>query len=118
MANLSPEDLEILVKLTLDDQAKLTADQNAENKAKMEALMADPSIMEGEMAEAFATFDAADTNSNGLLNETEWLDFVTKSTANGKAKGWHTADVDVEEVKVAYGAYLRACGSADGIPKD
>ena len=51
------------------------------------AMMGDPAKIEEGKAEATATFQAADTDGDGLLNKAEWIDYCYKGEANAKAKG-------------------------------
>lgn len=78
--------------------------------------MADEAAMAADMEKAQATFTAADTNSNGKLNETEWFDFCKKSEANQRADGYHVVDGTDEELKKAYDIMLKVGGDSEGVP--
>ena len=86
--------------------------------AKVTAMMTDQAAMAADMVKAQATFDAADTNSNGKLNETEWFDFCKKNDANQKAAGYHVIDSTDEELKKAYDILVKVGGDSEGVPLD
>ena len=64
--------------LSDDDQAKVTADRAASRE--------DP-VKSERMAEMAATFNAADTNQDGKLNQEEFTDFMGKMKQNSEARG-------------------------------
>ena len=82
-----------------EKQATLTQEQRDENKAKFQALLADPAKMEEAKADGHATFVAADADGNGSLNKAEFFDHARKGEANAKAKGWHIVETTDEELE-------------------
>ena len=76
--------------LSADDQAKVVADK--------QGAMADETIKAERMAEMVATFQAADTNQDGLLDKTEFSDFMGKIGQNAGARGIpHMVEAAVDE---------------------
>ena len=102
MCEISDSDLKILVDLQLAEMDRIGADGNAKNKEMMAALMADEAAMGKEMEESTATFAAADTDGDGLLNLAEFRDWCAKSDANAKAKGWNTSPGSDEDIEKAW----------------
>ena len=64
--------------LSDDDNAKITADRAASRE--------DP-VKSERMAEMAATFNAADTNQDGVLSMEEFHDFMGKMKQNANARG-------------------------------
>ena len=104
---IAPEDLNAIVEIQVKQASALGAAKNAENKAKMAEFYSDPAKIAAEEVEAKETFDAADTNKDGLLDLAEWTDFIKKSEANGVAKGWHSEPTSDEDMKILYEAHCR-----------
>ena len=67
-----------MAALSEEDRAKVTADR--------EAASAEETKNE-RMAEMAATFGAADTNQDGVLNQEEFTDFMGKVKQNVNARG-------------------------------
>ena len=64
--------------LSQEDQDKVAADRAASRE--------DP-VKSERMAEMAATFSAADTNQDGVLNQEEFTDFMGKMKQNSEARG-------------------------------
>ena len=93
MVELSADQIESMLQVYKDQNSSLTAEQKQANVDLAKATMAD----EAKKAEAFAelqeTFKASDTNGNGKLNRSEFLDNMKKREANATAKGYHVVAV-------------------------
>ena len=79
------------------------------------AAFADPAKVEEYKAEKKATFDAADSNSNGFLNKAEFWDHHQKSVANGKAKGFTSPDHSEEEINNWFDKMVEWTGESQGV---
>ena len=110
MVTISPADLDILVNLQLAEMDRIGDAGNAANKEKMAAMMADEAAMAAEMAEGEATFKAADTNADGMLDLAEFKDWCEKTDSSAKAKGWHTSPGSDDDIKSAWEAMSRISG--------
>ena len=69
-------------------------------------------------AEFEATWGAADTNQDGLLDEAEFLDFTAKMKANEKAFCGFALDQDEATIKAFYAAILSLSPGAEGVSKE
>ena len=75
--------------LSEEDSAKVIVDR---------AAMADESVKAERMAEVMATFQAADTNQDGVLSREEMTDFMAKLGQNAGARGIpHMTEADVTD---------------------
>ena len=85
--------------LSEEDSAKVIADR---------AALSDEATKAERMAEMAATFTAADTNNDGLLDRAEMSDFLAKLGQNAAARGVpHMSEADVtEDQKEAIWAYF------------
>ena len=95
--------------LSEEDSAKVIADR---------AALSDEATKAERMAEMAATFTAADTNSDGLLDRAEMADFLAKLGQNAAARGVpHMSEADItEEQKEAVWAYFNGLtGGTDGV---
>ena len=117
MAKCNEEQLAKAMGWHEERQATLTDDQRASNKEMFKALMADPEKMAAMKAEGDATFQAADTNSNGVLTLAEYKDFIEKSTANSRAAEWHVPDSSEEDMEKWWNFMCGVAGTPDGISK-
>ena len=97
MASLSDDDKQKL----FDDRAKWAAE---DTKAELM----------GEMA---ATFQAADVNTDGVLDRAEFTDFMTKMQQNTVARGVPAAPVDdvPEDIQEKLWAFFNAEGAQEGV---
>ena len=118
MAQANEEQLAKLVGMQEAAMAKLTKEQNDENKAKFAAMMADEAQMAEFMEMDKATFQAADADQDGKLNKAEFVDFSKKQEANGKAQGWHVADSTDAEIDEWWAAMTEITGDATGLKKE
>ena len=88
-----------------------------EDKAKLEAEKANWATEEFKaerMAEMNATFQAADTNQDGVLDKAEFADFMNKMSQNAKARGvpaMSEDDVDEATKDAVWGLFN---GESDG----
>ena len=80
------EHLDAIATMRLTWMATLSA----EDKGKLEAeraAWADEAQKADKMAELTATFGAADVNQDGVLDQVEFVDFMTKIASNATARG-------------------------------
>mmetsp|Transcript_27882 Transcript_27882/g.34615 ORF Transcript_27882/g.34615 Transcript_27882/m.34615 type:complete len:136 (-) Transcript_27882:88-495(-) len=111
------ENLDSVVQKRLEWFTALSAEDQAKVKADKESARTDEAVKAERTAEMMATFQAADTNQDGLLDITEFEDFMTKLSQNATARGIPTmspADID-EEMKQKVWGLFNAEGSADGV---
>ena len=80
------EHLEAIVEWKRNWFASLSEDEKAALTADQAASMEDP-VKSERMAEAMATFQAADTNQDGVLSMEEFFDFQDKAKQNFAARG-------------------------------
>ena len=100
------EHLEAIAQHRLAWLNGLTEEQRAAVRADKEAAH-DEAVKAERLAEAQATFGAADTNSDGKLDKAEFADFMEKMSQNAGARGvpaMTAADCpeDVQEKIFAY----------------
>ena len=71
-----------------------------------------------DLVELEATFKAADTNGDGLLNEAEFLDYSQKQSQNEQAKYGGTVPYDEASCKLWYAAVNKFSPDVDGVSQD
>ena len=85
--------------LSEEDQGKVRADKQA---------VADEAVKAERAAEMMATFQAADTNQDGVLDMAEFTDFMGKMSQNAKARGvpaMSEEDVDDATKEAVWGLF-------------
>ena len=95
--------------LSEEDQGKVRADK--------QAAQSDEAVKAERMAEMMATFQAADTNQDGVLDKAEFADFMGKMSQNAQARGIPSmteADVD-EEGKDQVWGFFNGQSEGDGV---
>ena len=118
MTEITEEQVARLIKMQKDSEEKITQAQRDENKGKMNELMADPAKLQAAMEEDAATFAAADTDGDGRLNHTEFVDFCSKQEANAIAKGWHMAKSTDEEIEAWWNIMLEITKETSSVTKE
>ena len=88
------EHLDAIATVRKNWMAGLT-DEEKGKLAAMKASMADEATKAASMAETQATFQAADTNEDGLLQEAELMNFMKMMFQNMGAKGLPTMSEDL-----------------------
>ena len=111
------EHLDAIATVRKNWMAGLT-DEEKGKLAAMKASMADEATKAASMAETQATFQAADTNEDGLLQEAELMNFMKMMFQNMGAKGLPTMSEDLvtDELKASMWALYNAeTEGADGV---
>ena len=65
--------------------------------------------------ELMTTFQAADTDQKGVLNEPQFVDFCTKAQANHTARGWTSMTISADTFQKAYGLINQLTEGVDGV---
>ena len=107
---------EMLVKYHNECKANDAAGHQAylESEVKRAADMQAEEVKNQTMQDFQATFQAADTNTNGVLTEAEFIDFSRKIYGNMEAKGYATLPVTDDQLKEAYAIMNKITPGTDG----
>ena len=112
------EHLDAIVNKRLEWFNALSAEQQAAARADRQAATTDETVKAERMAEMMATFQAADTNQDGLLDKTEFADFMGKMSQNATARGvaaMSESDVDEEMKEKVWGFFNGQTAGTDGV---
>ena len=66
-------------------------------------------------AEVTATFNAAATNEEKLLNEAQFIDFAMKMETNYEARGWALPNKSIELLKRSYVILNKVTPGVEGL---
>ena len=112
---ITKDDARALYDMMKKGMAQLTEEQNAKNAELRKAFMTDENAKKEMMEEMQATFTAADTNNDGLLDLAEFKDFRSKSEANNTARGGFNPTMSEEDIEAAYNIHNSGNPDKDGV---
>ena len=96
-------------------EATMSAEEREQNKKVLADIMATEESKAAAGAEATATFQAADTDGDGLLNFAEFKDFASKTRANWVAKGGVGPEPTEKNMETSYAIHNSATPETEGI---
>ena len=104
-----------MLAMHAEAEATLSAEENEANKKVFADMMATEESKAAAGAEATATFQAADTDGDGLLNLAEFKDFAKKQHSNWIAKGGFGPEPTDANLETAYSVHNSATPETEGI---
>ena len=107
------ENLDFVAQARLAWFSGLTEEQKASAMAER-AAWADEQTKAERLAELAATFQASDTNNDGLLDAAEFEDFMGKISQNAAARGAPTMDTSAASAELKEKAYALFNSNSDG----
>ena len=117
---ISPEMRELFtpIAVQLATQVQMTDEQKMAAVERDQKMKSDPEFLSQVMEIAQKTFDEADVNNLGILNEDEFINFVGMMRANAEERSDFVPEYSNEQMQAMYAAVNRLDQSADGLALD
>ena len=102
----------------LATEIQMTEEQKAQAVERSMKLQSDPDFLAQVMEVAEKTFAEADADSDKVLNEAEFINFIGLMKTSAEQRNDHVPDYTPEQMKMAYAAINKLNDKKEGLTLD